>query len=158
MILNDSHIEMCDDLVYLGLLFHYNGIILHSQKSLSDQGRNALFNLYSKIHEDCFNHETLLSLFDAYISCILNCECELWGSHKGEYIEQVHLNFLKRTLKVRRSTVNFIIYFELGRVPMYVERYSKIIKYWCKILKTENIVVKTCYEAMVESSERNFNQ
>ena len=39
MILNGSHIEMCDDLVYLGLLFHYNGIFLHSQKSMSDQGR-----------------------------------------------------------------------------------------------------------------------
>jgi hypothetical protein len=79
---------------------------------LSNQGRNALFNLYSKMHDDCFNHETLLSLFDTYVSCILNYGCEVWGSHKGEDIEKIHLNFLKRTLKVRRSTVKFIIYFE----------------------------------------------
>jgi predicted membrane protein len=40
---------------------------------------------------------------------------------------------------------------------MYVERYSKMIKYWCQMLKTENIVLKTCYETMFESSERRLN-
>jgi hypothetical protein len=47
-----------------------------------------LFNLYSKIHDDCFNHETLMSLLDTYISCILSYGCETWGSHKGEDIEK----------------------------------------------------------------------
>jgi len=89
--------------------------------------------------------------------CILNYGCEVWGSHKGGDIEKIHLHFLKRTLNVRRSTVNFMIYFESGRVPMYVTRYCKMIKYWCKILKTENIVLKTCYETMFESSQRKFN-
>ena len=82
-----------------------------------------MFNLHSRIHDDCFNHETLMSLFDTYISSILSYRCETWGLHKGEDIEKVHLNFLKRTLKVRRSAVNCMVYFELGRVPMYVERY-----------------------------------
>jgi hypothetical protein len=72
--------EICDDFVYLGLLFHYHGSFLHTQKSLSNQGRKALFNLYSKIHDDCFNHETLMSLFDTYISSILSYGCETWGS------------------------------------------------------------------------------
>ena len=96
-----------------------------------------------------------MSLFDTYISCILSYRCETWGSHKGEDIEKVHLNFLKRTLKVRRSAVNFMVYFELGRVSMYVERYYRMLKYWCKILKTENIVLKTCYESMLESSHKS---
>ena len=52
-VLNGSHVEMCDAFVYQGILFHYNGIFLHTQKSLSNQGRKALFNLFSKFH-DCF--------------------------------------------------------------------------------------------------------
>jgi hypothetical protein len=48
---------------------------------------------------------------------------ETWGSHKGEDIEKVHINLLKRTLKVRRAAANVMVYFELGRVPMYVERH-----------------------------------
>jgi hypothetical protein len=69
-----------------------------------------------------------MSLFDTYISCILSYGCETWGSQKGEDIEKVHLNFLKRTLKVRRSAVNVMVYWELGRVPMYVERYYRMLK------------------------------
>jgi hypothetical protein len=63
--------------------------------------------------------------------------CETWGSHKCEDIEKVHLNFLKRTLKVRRSAVNLMVYFELGRVPMYVERYYEMLKgaFSAKIVK-----------------------
>ena len=133
---------------------------MDTQKSPSNQGRKALFNLYSKIHDDCFNHETLMSLFDTYISCILSYGCETWGSHKGEDIEKVHLNFLKRTLKVRRSAVNFMVYFELGRVPVsYVERYYRMFKYWCKILKTENIVLKLVMNpSMFESSHKKLNK
>lgn len=44
--LNGNPVEICDDFVYLGLLFHYNESFLHTQKSLSNQGRKALFNLY----------------------------------------------------------------------------------------------------------------
>ena len=117
-----------------------------------------MLNLHSKIHDDCFNHETLMSLFNTSISCILSYGCETWGSHKDEDFEKVHLNFLKRTLKVRRSVVNCMVYFELGRVPMYVERYYRMIKYWCKILKTENIVLNICYESMFESSHKKLNK
>jgi hypothetical protein len=66
------------------------------------------------------------------------------------------MNF--RTLKVRRSAVNFTVYFELGRFPMYVERYYRMLKYGCNILKTENIVLKTCYESMFESNHKNLNK
>jgi hypothetical protein len=51
-----------------------------------------------------------------------------------------------------------MVYFELGRVPMYVERYYRMLKHWCKILKTENIVLKTCYESMFESSHKKLNR
>ena len=37
------------------------------------------------------------------------------------------------------------VYGELGRFPMYVLRYHKIIKYWFKVLQTENIILKNVY-------------
>ena len=118
---------------------------MHTQQSLSNQGRKALFNLYSKIHDDCFNHETLMSLLDTYVSCILSYGCEIWGSHKGDDIEKVHLNFLKGTLKVRRSAVNAMVYFELGRVPMYmyIERYYRMLKGALSATIVKQIPIKT---------------
>jgi hypothetical protein len=32
----------------------------------------------------------------------------------------LHLSFLKRVLRVRKSTSNYMVYFELGRFPLYI--------------------------------------
>ncbi|XP_071123308.1 uncharacterized protein [Mytilus edulis] len=150
--LNDVDIELCDEFTYLGLLFKYNGNFVHTQKMLANQGRKALFSLYSKIYDDCFNHETMLSLFDTYVSSILNYSCEVWGHHKAENIEKVHLSFLKRILKVKTTTVNYMVYSELGRYPLYIERYCRMLRYWFKLLKTDNCILQSCYQEMLERS------
>jgi hypothetical protein len=55
----------------------------------------------------------------------------IYKSYSGYYtapdIEKVHLYFLKRILKVRKSTVNNMVYCELGRLPLYVERQCKMV-------------------------------
>ena len=150
--INGQPIESCNEFVYLGILLKYNGTFNSTQKTLSNQGKKAVFNLFSKIQDDYFNTETLLSLFDTYIASIVNYGCEVWGSHKAPDIETVHLQFLKRILKVKNSTANYMVYFELGRLPLYVQRYCRMIKYWCKLLKTENCILQNCYKEMYESS------
>ena len=43
---------------------------------------------------------------------------------------------------------------------MYVERYYRMLKYWCKILKTENIVLKLvmnpCLNKVIQSLIRSL--
>ena len=154
--LNGSLIEMCNEFTYFGLLFKYNGTFPVSQKTLSDQGRKATFSLLSKINNDYYNVETLL-LFDAYVSSILNYGCETWGFHKANDIETLHMHYLKRILKVRRGTVNHMVYFELGRTPLYVDRYIKMVTYWLKLLSTDNCILRTIYDNMYESSNAKPN-
>ena len=150
--LNGNSIENCNEFLYLGLLFQHNGNFVKTQKKLSEQGRKAIFCLFSKIHNDYYNHETLLSLYDTYVGSILNYGCELWGHHTAPDIEKVHLYFLKRILKVRKSTINNMVYCELGRLPMYVERQYRMVKYWIKLLHSENCILKACYNEMFENS------
>jgi hypothetical protein len=76
--LNGNTIDVCNELMYLGILFYYNGNFVHTQKMLLNQCRKAVFSLCSKINEDFFNCETLLSLCDTYESSILNYGCEVW--------------------------------------------------------------------------------
>ena len=85
--------------------------------------------LFSKTHEDFFNTETFISVFDLYVTSIQNYNCEVWGLHKGAYIETLHIYYMKRISKVRNSTVNHMAYFELGRTPLYINRYIKMICY-----------------------------
>ena len=56
--------------MYLGILLNYNGVFI--QKMLSNQGKKAVFSLFSKIQDDYFNTEILLSLFDTYVKRIVN--------------------------------------------------------------------------------------
>ena len=39
-----------------------NGYLAHAKKILANRDRKALISLNNKIHDDWFNHETLLSL------------------------------------------------------------------------------------------------
>ena len=76
----------------------------------------------------------------------------MWGYHTAPDIEKIHLYFLKRILKVRNSTVNNMVYCELGRLPLYVERQCRMVKYWTNLLNTEKCILKGCYDDMFEYS------
>jgi hypothetical protein len=45
-----------------------------------------------------------LKLFDSLVSLILLCASEVWGFANKESIENVHLQFCKKILKVRSTT------------------------------------------------------
>ena len=82
----------------------------------------------------------------------MNYGCEVWGYHTVDDVEKVHISYLKRILKVRKSAVNYMVYCELGRFPMYIERYCRMLRYWFILLYTDNCILKCLYEDMFESS------
>ena len=45
------------------------------------------------------------------------------------------------------STSNAGVYGELGRYPLYINRYNIIIKYWLKVINTNNCIIKAVYNA-----------
>ena len=76
--------------------------------------------------------------------------CEIWGLSKSKEIERIHLKFCKQLLNVKKSTSNMAVYGELGRYPLFINRYTRMIKYWCKILRSENIIISTLYKELVD--------
>jgi len=48
------------------------------------------------------------------------------------------------------------IYGEFGRYPLYINRYTRIIKFWCKIIYSDNIIIKKLYEDMLLSAKDNW--
>ena len=68
----------------------------------------------------------------------------MWGLHKAPDVEKVHSSFCKTLLGVKKSTTNDLVYFELGRLPLYISRKLRIIKYWLKLRKSENCILKAC--------------
>ena len=145
----NENIEIVNDFNYLGTVFNYTGSFSLNQEYLSGKAIKALNVLLSHCKHIPLNPKTLCQLFDAFVGSILCYSCEVRGNCKTKHIERIHLKFLKRILKVKLNTCSNGIYGELGRYPLYVNRFTRIIKYWCKLLKTENSILKKVYENML---------
>ena len=143
---NNEILQQVDSFHYLGLCLNYNGKFNVTQKKIADQGRKALFCLNPKIQHFEFNTETRCQLFDIYVESVISYGSEIWGFHKSPDLERLHLLFCKHVLGVRRNVCNYVIYSELGRCLLIIQRKLKIMKYWCKLLKVENCTLKSSYE------------
>ena len=147
-------IEVVNDFNYMGTVFTYTGSFLLNQKMLADKALKAMNVLCNKTRSFDFDISTLFQLFDAFVGSILNFSSEIWGMSKSKEIERVHLKFCKKTLGVKSSTCTSILYSELNRYPLYINRYSSIIKYWGKILFSNNLIISTMYNALLAQSDR----
>ena len=84
------------------------------------------------------------------ITPILNYGSELWGFKQSNAIEGIHLQFCKRLLGVKKTTQNDFVYGELGRTNYQTKRYLLVIKYWFKILLSDDRkYIKIIYKEML---------
>jgi hypothetical protein len=93
-------------------------------------------------------------LFDAFVGTILNYSSEVWGYTKSKEVERIHLKFCKRILNVNKTTSSMGVYGELGRYPLFIKRYLCLIKYWFKLLKTDNVILQYVYKQSLEDDKR----
>ena len=103
------------------------------------------------------NSALAIQLFDAFVTPILSYSSPIWGFTKSKDLERLNLKFCKSVLGVKTSTCNAAIYGELGRLPRFIYRYVSIIKYWLKLISTDNIMLKTVYHMSLEDT-RNGKQ
>ena len=88
--------------------------------------------LLNKCRDFDLKSKIFCQLFDAFVGAVISYGA-VWRYTKSKEIERLHLNFLKRLLNVNQTTCNAFVYGELGRYPLYVNRYVRIIKYWLKV-------------------------
>ena len=48
------------------------------------------------------------------------------------------------------NTPTTAVYGELGRYPLYISRYVRIIKYWFRLIQTDTINMQTVYKISYE--------
>jgi hypothetical protein len=89
------------------------------------------------------NVATELYLFDTYILPIISCGCEIWGMSKSLNIERFHLKFCKTI--TRRQYGNYRLHGLQWTEPLHNQRCVRIIKYWLKVLHTDNCIIHEMY-------------
>lgn len=152
---NNTVLSVVDDFNYLGTVFHYTGKFLANQETLAGKGLRALNVLMVNVRKLCLKPSTLCQLFDAFVGSTLNYAGEIWGFGKNKEIERIHLKFCKSILHVKQSTSTMAIYGELGRYPLFINRHVRIIKYWAKIVSSDNIIIQCIYKFLLKQLDTN---
>jgi len=49
------------------------------------------------------------------------------------------------------------VYGELGRHPLYINRFVRIIKYWGKIIQSDDVLIKFLYNKMFIACNNGVN-
>ena len=95
-----------------------------NNQCLTGKSLRAMFALINNIKKYQIKPDIALSLFDSFVVPILNYASPIWVFYKSKDLELVHLKFCKLILGVRSSTSNVAVYGELGRLPLYINRYT----------------------------------
>ena len=103
-----------------------------------EQSQKALYAIYYKLRNINLPLDLQFKLFDCMVGPILMYASEIWGYENVDMIEKIHLNFLKRTLKVRSSTPNYMVYGETGRFPLSISIKLKMLGFWTRLLQSAN--------------------
>lgn len=157
--ISGKSIEIVNSYTYLGTIFNYNENFCSARKKIVDQSQKALFAMYRKIKNITLPVDLQLQLFDTLIVPILLYSSEVWG-FENKYtciIEKMHLQFCKNLLKVRNSTPNFMVYGELGRVPLEISIKLRMVTFWGKTLQKENTISNIMLRLMLKLHGNNQN-
>ncbi|MES9880523.1 MAG: reverse transcriptase family protein [Sedimenticola sp.] len=137
--LGQTSLDFVNEYKYLGVYFSRSGSFLKARKHVVEQANKATHLLYSRINNIDIPIDLQLKLFDHTILPILTYGSEVWGFENLEIIERIHLNFLRRITKSRKSTPAYMLYAELGRYPLEITIKSRMIAFWNRIVTGKDV-------------------
>ena len=165
---NGSELEEVKEYKYLGTIVSNSGNFRQNELYLKNKGLRASFSLLKNIGLN-MKPSSFLKLFERVIQPILLYNSEVtqafipvtWNYQKferkiwdqGKEINKVLTNFLRQILGTHKKTTNFGVMSEVGKYPLIIRAYIHIIKYWVRLLTTENKLLQEIH--LCELQTRN---
>ena len=153
---NKHVIKIVTEYKYVGTVISSKSrdIFKQNYSHLAEKTENALYALKSFIKNSVGQLQPSLSFqtFDSQISPIMEYASEIWFDNKEvRDLEKIHLKYMKNTLHVKNSSSTYAIYAECGRFPLIVKQKCQVIKYWQRILKSDQThVIRKAYNSLFE--------
>jgi len=159
--INNQPIEIVNSYKYLGLHLSTKLCINTALQELATKGRAGTIKVIkSLLKVNSFHPKVFFKLFDSQIQPILLYGAEVWGLQDPTAVESVHLLACKKLLNVSTRTPNGMIYGETGRLPLYINAYSRCIKYWLRLTRlSESRLPRRVYEMLLredKNGKRNW--
>ena len=153
--LGGHKIDICTDFKYLGVIFSRNRHFHQTKKHNFEQARKAMHVLFKRIRNLDIPIDLQLYLFDHVILPIALYGCEIWGFENSQIIENLHNDFLRQIINLRKSTPIYMLHAELGRHPIQINIKSRMIGFWLSIVNgKESKLSKLLYSIMLKEHEK----
>ena len=120
------HVKVSQHFKYLGIYFHFSSGAAYGLQKAAQRGRFAVACLHRKLADLDVGADVALTLhlYSSMVQPALLYGCEVWGQHclkladpttsSNVQVEQVHRNFLRHTLRLRRCSAVWTLYREAG--------------------------------------------
>ena len=131
---NEETVDIVNEFKYLGIIFKNNGRFLSAIKLIKAQANKAMRYIISRARAKNMPIDIQLKLFDTLVIPIMTYGAEVWGFEHLNMLDQLELQFLKLVMNVRRSTPKYMIYGELGRLPVSITIQLTMAGFWGKML------------------------
>lgn len=132
--IGEHSLEIVNEYKYLGLFFTKSGSFFKTKQYIAEQANKAMFALLRKIKSLSLPYDLQIELFDKTIKPILLYGSEIWGFGNVDILERVQLKFYKYIFNMKKSTPSYMIYGELGVVPLSINMKNRVIAYWTRII------------------------
>ena len=130
-----ADIEIINEYKYLDIYFSQNGAFVSAKKHIAEQANKAVFSLIKNIKKLSLAFDIQIDLFEKTVKPILLYGCEIWGVGNNDVIERVQLNYFKQIFGLKKSTPSYMLYGELGIMPLEVDIHTRIISFWSKLIE-----------------------
>jgi hypothetical protein len=152
----NTELETVTSFKYLGIYLFKNGQWNRTQKIITQHASYAMHNLFTTFNQLELLTSDKVKLFDSLVGSVLNYSAEVWGNYESIDIERLHCKFIRKILCVKNSTNIDGLYGEIGRFPMKIQRKLIMIKYWLKLVKSNNMLTKSIYEILKRDADNNI--
>ena len=133
-----QNIDTVDEYTYLGIYLSKSGSFKVAKQHMAEQANKVLFALLKKSKALGLSFDIQIDLFDKTVKPILLYGAELWGYVNCDSLERIHLKFLKYLFNLKRYTPSYMIYGELGIMPISVEIQNRVLSYWSKLFEDKD--------------------
>ena len=152
--IGNNTLEICDEFKYLGTVFTKQRSFFKAIRHNVDHAKKALHLLYKRINNLNIPIDLQIQLFDHTVLPILLYGSEVWGFTNTNMIDVLHNQFLRSITKLRKSTPTYMLYAELGRVPIHLHIKKRIINYWISLINgSSSKFARKMYDIMLAEHE-----
>ena len=154
--IGNQPIQVTDSYVYLGITFTPSSSFLLAQKNLYCKATRSLYGFLSEVN--IYNGASVSAVpkrFYSFVSPMLLCNCEIWGcflksvgNNYEKFVsrifderitpENMYNKVCKMALGVHSKASNHAVKGELGRFPLHLIIYTRIFKYFLRLLTLQN--------------------